>query len=56
MTIRKFGSAIRVGYIQWAFLQRLSQKTGIPAASLLRMSVEHFKTSQLGKLIREDEL
>ena len=54
--LKKFNSAIRVGGIQWLYLKKLSERTGIPAATLCRLAIEEFKRTKLGSLVKEDEI
>jgi len=54
--LKKFNSAVRVGGMQWLYLKKLSERTGIPAATLVRLSVEEFKRTKLGSLVRADEI
>ena len=52
--LRKYNSAIRVGGLQWLYLQKLSQRTGIPAATLCRLAIEELKRTKLGLLVKDD--
>lgn len=54
--LKKYNSAVRVGGLQWLYLKKLSERTGIPAATLVRLAVEEFKRTKLGSLVKADEV
>ena len=54
--LKKFNSAVRIGGMQWLYLKRLSERTGIPGATLLKLAVEELKRTKLGLLVKEDEI
>jgi len=54
--LKMYNSAIRVGGMQWLYLKKLSERTGIPAATLCRIAIEELKRSRLGLLVKDDEV
>ncbi len=57
MSLKRMNSAVRVGTRQWFYLRSLSEKTEIPAATLLKLAIEDFRTkSKIGRLVDEESM